>query len=247
MLRGLAWPDGSPLVLEAADPADPPHLAGLQLAEVENVVIDGLVLDYTYADGDPHHLRPFRIDDSRNVTLRHTVVDGDVARGVSPESDGFPWAYGLAIRGSSGVTLEDSEIRGFYRGLTVADSRDLAILRNDVHGLRMDGMDFAQVQRVVIEGNRIHDFLRSIASKDHADMIQFWTNGTDAPTSDVTIRGNLLNSGHGFWTQSIFMRNEEVDRGGPATRCSTATLRSRGTSSSTPTSTASRWARPTAS
>ena len=44
-------------------------------------------------------------------------------------------------------------------------------------------------------------------------MIQFWTNGTDAPSTDIMIRGNLLASGRGTWTQSIFMRNEEVDTG----------------------------------
>jgi hypothetical protein len=44
-------------------------------------------------------------------------------------------------------------------------------------------------------------------------MIQFWTNGTDAPSTGIVIRGNLLASGRGAWTQSIFMRNEEVDKG----------------------------------
>jgi len=74
-------------------------------------------------------------------------------------------------------------------------------------------MDFAQVSRVLIEGNHVHDFDRSLTSGDHADMIQFWTNGTEAPSIDVTIRGNLLASGAGAFTQSIFMRNDQVDRG----------------------------------
>jgi hypothetical protein len=43
-------------------------------------------------------------------------------------------------------------------------------------------------------------------------MIQFWTNGTKEATVGVLIRNNRLDRGAGDWTQSIFMRNEEVDR-----------------------------------
>ena len=44
-------------------------------------------------------------------------------------------------------------------------------------------------------------------------MIQFWTSGTTSPSTNITIRGNILNSGAGDWTRSIFMRNEMVDLG----------------------------------
>ncbi|WP_208734635.1 right-handed parallel beta-helix repeat-containing protein, partial [Corallococcus praedator] len=66
---------------------------------------------------------------------------------------------------------------------------------------------------VVIEGNRLHDFRASPTSADHPDMIQFWTNGTRTPTRDVIIRDNVLDIGNGTATQSIFMRNDQVDRG----------------------------------
>ena len=45
-------------------------------------------------------------------------------------------------------------------------------------------------------------------------MIQFWTSGTTSPSTNIVIRGNILDSGDGGWTQSIFMRNEMVDTGG---------------------------------
>ena len=69
------------------------------------------------------------------------------------------------------------------------------------------------VAEVLIEGNHIHDFERSRLASDHADMIQFWTNGSSRPSVNIVIRGNVLDSGTGGATQSIFMRNEEVDRG----------------------------------
>jgi len=44
-------------------------------------------------------------------------------------------------------------------------------------------------------------------------MIQFWTLGSTRPSTDVVIRNNVLDIGAGDWTQSLFMRNEEVDQG----------------------------------
>ena len=95
----------------------------------------------------------------------------------------------------------------------VSDSKGITVQGNDVHDIRMDGMNFAQVESVLIADNHIHDFRRSLDSKDHADMIQFWTNGTTAPSRDIVIRDNVLNSGQSAYTQSIFMRNDLVDRG----------------------------------
>ena len=48
-------------------------------------------------------------------------------------------------------------------------------------------------------------------------MIQFWTNGTTSPSTNITISENFLDSGNGEWTQSIFMRNEAVDSQGAGT------------------------------
>ena len=95
----------------------------------------------------------------------------------------------------------------------VSDSNGITVQSNDVHDIRMDGMNFAQVESVLIADNHIYDFRRSLDSKDHADMIRFWTNGMTAPSRDIVIRDNILNSGQGAYTQSIFMRNDLVDRG----------------------------------
>ena len=212
-LRRVAAPAASPLVLRAADPANPPRIASMDLREVQNLTLDGLVFDYTFDGQDPPHLRPFAIVSGTGITIRNAIFDGDVARGRGPSDDGFGTAYGFSIMNSSDVVLQDSEIRGFYRGLVVSDSKGITVQGNDVHDIRMDGMNFAQVESVLIADNHIHDFRRSLDSKDHADMIQFWTNRTTTPSRDIVIRDNVLNSGQGAYTQSIFMRNDLVDRG----------------------------------
>lgn len=213
VLKDRSWPDGRPLVLQAADPSDPPRFTAGLISNVEGVVLDGIVVDHSFESGDEYYLPVFRVEKSRNITIQDSLFDGDDAWEVSPVDDGFPTSYGLNIRWSSDVTIRGNEVRNFLRGVVVSESRNLAVLGNDIHSIRSDGMNFAQVEDVLIEGNHIHDFRRSLASDDHADMIQFWTTQTETPTRDVVIRGNLLNSGKGWHTQSIFMRNERVDLG----------------------------------
>ena len=206
-------PADRPLILTAADPASPPSFSGLQIYRADNIVLENVVLDYRYHPEDPPHLRPFQIVESTNITLRDILIDGDTAHGVDPAIDGYPTAYGLGIRDSEAVHLEASEIRGFTRGIVTERGRQITFVGNDLHGLRSDGMNFAQVEDVLILANHFHDFDRALASADHADMIQFWTRNTVGPTRNVTIRNNLLDSGEGAYTQSIFIRNEEVDTG----------------------------------
>ncbi len=212
-LKDLQGAVGAPITLRSADPADPARFSKLHLRGVSHLVLQGLTFDYRFSPGDKSSFRPFVITSAHNVTLTGNLFDGDAAQGVSASDDGFPTGFGLSLDKSTQIRLDGNEIRNFFRGVVVSDSSDVTVRGNDVHTIRTDGMDFADVDRVLIEGNHIHDFRRVVASADHADMIQFWTRGTSTPSTDITIRGNLLNSGAGMFTQSIFMRNDMVDTG----------------------------------
>lgn len=214
-LRGMAGREDAPITFRSADPGNPAVIARMDLQEVSHVVIEAVIFDYRYAEGDRSNTRPFQVFTTRNLTIRNVVFDGDLAP-PDPElieQGPLPTAFGLAVRASTGITVESSEFRRFYRGAIFTDCTDLNLVGNDIHDMRMDGLNFAQIERAEIAGNHIHDFHRAVASGDHADMIQFWTAGTERPSRDIAIRGNLLNSGEGDFTQSILMRNELVDRG----------------------------------
>jgi parallel beta-helix repeat protein len=202
-----------PIILRSADPGDPARFSTMVLRDVDGITLENLVFDYTFAPDDQHFLRPFQILSSRNVTIRGALFDGDVPRNTTPDRDGFGTAFALGITGSDGITLENSEIRGFLRGVVIGRTRNIIISGNDVHSMRSDGLNFAQVENVAVTDNHIHDFLRSPTSGDHPDMIQFWTNGTTSPSRNIRIADNVLNSGTEPWTQSLFMRNDMVDRG----------------------------------
>lgn len=202
------------VTVRSDDPARPAVFSGLSAKGAGGLVLADLVFEYTFLDGDDaDRQRPFQIHDSHDITLRATVFDGDVAKGVSDTADGYGAGHGLVLRTSRDITIEDSTFRTWHRGLVVGYSDDIVLRGNDFYDMRSDGADFAAVQRVLIEANWFHDFRRPPQSKDHPDMIQFWTNKTKRPNTDITIRGNILNVGAGMPTQSIFMRNEEVDTG----------------------------------
>ena len=212
-LRDRGGAPGTPVTIRAADPAVPPRLARLRLRDASHLVLTDLVLDYRFAAGDTIRDRPFEIRGGSGLRLSRLLVDGDLARGRSAIDDGHPTAFGLALTGVADVTIEETEIRRLHRGLVVDRCRGVTVRNCLLHGLRSDGMNFAAVQRLTIEGNTIRDFARAEGSRDHPDMIQFWTNGTTTPATDIVIRRNRLLAGTGGWTQSIFMRNEEVDTG----------------------------------
>ena len=203
----------APVTIASADPGNPAVFSGLDLRDAENLILDGLVFDYTFRPDHPIYLRPFQIVNSTRITLRNSTFDGDLARGVSDVADGLGWAFGLALQGVSEAVIENNEFFDFFRGLVVGGGSGTVVRGNEMHAIRMDGMNFAHVHDILIEGNYFHDFNRSKNPGDHSDMIQFWTNGGTRPSTGITIRGNVLMAGAGGSTQSIFMRNDMVDRG----------------------------------
>lgn len=203
----------STVSIVSADPSNPAVVTGLDLRGASNISFENITFDYSYEAGQPIWEKPFAISGSDNVNFASCRFDGDLASGLTEADNGFPTAFGLSVRDSSQIDVTDCEVSGFYRGLVFSNVDDLNVIGNDVHGIRMDGMNFSAVQGVLIEDNTIHDFDRSMNSLDHSDMIQFWTNGTTRPSTDIIIRGNTLDIGDGEYTQSIFMRNDLVDRG----------------------------------
>lgn len=201
-----------PSVIRSVDPSNPAVFSRMHIKEVEGLRVENISLKYKWNREDPIWRTPFEVFQSKDVILTGLRIEGDIAREGSDADRGFPWGDGLIIRWSRNVTVENTEIFKFYRGLRVAESDEIEIRQNNIHGLRMDGMTFSAVQDVRIIGNYIHDFDRSLNSGDHADMIQFWTDKTTRPNTGIVIRDNVLNSGKGSYTQSIFMRNEEVDQ-----------------------------------
>lgn len=203
----------SEVSIVSEDPANPAVFTGMFVKGASNLTFDGIVFDYTYASTDELFSRPFQVVSSDNIAIQNSVFDGDAAQGRSALDDGLGFAIGLSVRNIDTVTLDNNTFHNFYRGMVVQEVQNALVTGNELYGLRMDGMNFGDVQGVQITDNYIHDFQGSTNPADHRDMIQFWTNGTKQASSDIVIANNRLDIGDGDYTQSIFMRNDQVDRG----------------------------------
>jgi PKD domain/Right handed beta helix region len=203
----------SPVIVTSQNAKDKAVIAKLELVDTSQLTFDGLLFDYTYSAGDIVTYQPFSVVRSSGITFANSVFDGDVAIGTGTPSDGFGTGKGLNISYSKSIRLENNIFFNWHRAAIFHYIEDLIIKSNEVTNVRSDGFDFAAITTALIEGNHMHDFRIAANTGDHWDMIQFWTNKTNIPSTNITIRNNFLDSGTGAGTQSIFMRNEEVDHG----------------------------------
>ena len=202
------------VTIKSADAKNKATFSSLYLRGAKNLVLDSLKFDYVSASAAPEWVRPFQIvGNSQNISIVNSVFDGDLARGVSDVANGLGTGIGLGVSGATNITVENNKFFNWHRAGVFGGVGNLSVNNNEVYHIRSDGFNFAQVNFVSIEGNYLHDFITSPASGDHMDMIQFWTTGTTSPSTNIVIRDNILDSGGGNLTQSIFMRNELVDQG----------------------------------
>ena len=202
------------VTIAPADPASPPAFLTASVRNCADLSFAGLLFDYRYRTTDKDWVKPFIFAGCSGLTFQGCVFDGDIATG-RPEAyaNGFAFGYGPDIADCAGTTIEGCELARWFNSLVMRRCTDTVIRGNRIHSGRMDALKLTGMTRVLIEGNDIRDFFTSLDSPDHCDMIQFFTNGTDAPSVGIIIRGNTLDIGRGLYTQSIFMRNEEVDTG----------------------------------
>lgn len=203
----------SAVTIKSADAGSPATFSSVSLNGATGITFDTINFDYKFKAGDGLDVTPFSVNGSSNIVFKNSVFDGDIGSGLDSVSNGYAVGRGLLISGSNNVTVENNEIKTFLRGIIADSSSNINILNNDIHSIRSDGVDIAQVQKILLEGNNIHDFRGAPGSADHPDFIQMWTTNATRPTTDVTIRNNTLNIGQGSWTESIFIRNELVDQG----------------------------------
>ncbi|WP_226689832.1 right-handed parallel beta-helix repeat-containing protein [Ruegeria arenilitoris] len=203
----------SSVTIKSADANAPATISSMNLNGASNIAFEEINFDYTFG-GEAKSYKPFQIHNSSNITIDNSTFSGDLASGVSATDDGYGWGMGLLVRTSSDVTISNSEFFDWLKGMNIGSSSNVTVSGNDIHSIRSDGMYLDGNQGVVVEGNYIHDFERSLNSGDHGDFIQF--SKLLGPSSNITIRDNVIDMGSGDWAQSIFMGSGHSDPGDPA-------------------------------
>ncbi len=204
------------ITIASADPGDPAVFNGLSVWNASNLALEGLKFNFRTDASTSAGAMPFRVDGSDNIAIRDSTFTGDSYKGSEADLVGYGAGFGLRVLRSENIILEGSEFSEFRVGTNFSQSQNLTIRNNIYSELSGDALKFAAVAGVLIEGNEIGNFRSNREDNYHQDMIQFFTSGTDVPSSDIVIRGNTLHSGGGEYTQSIFMANEMVssDRAG---------------------------------
>ena len=211
-------PDGPGITIRSADPDAQAQFSNLTMRGMENVTFADLTFDYTAKKGDKISKSLGFVANSENISFSGVTFLGDPAISDNPADAGFPSGFGLRVRDSAGITIEDSEFAGLMKGVHLLDSQDIVLRGTEIHDFRSDGLNLVNVQNVLIEDNHIHSPQRSFLADDHADMVQMRSTATDPSevSRDVTFRGNLLEIGEGDFAQGLFISNQPANKRGQA-------------------------------
>ena len=178
---------GSEVTIKSADPSDPATFSSAAFTNVTNLTIDGVRFDYDASSGDDVDLANVIVRDCNGITIKNSTFDGDFAKGVSSAANGYATGTGLYVVDSKNLSIQSNEFVNWKTGAQFERVENVAVLWNEIHGMRSDGLDFGDADNVVIEGNYIHDFVAATKTSDHPDMIQFWTTHSSTPSTNITI------------------------------------------------------------
>lgn len=190
----------SNVTITSLDPANPARLSWLKVTDTSNITFKTLEVGRSLGSAETIDSSLSKVNGGTNITFDtvhfHGSLDGD------PTNDGT----GITFGGVNGIKLINSEFEQLGRGAVFGSSTNITVANNRFHDIRSDGMDFAAVTNVLIDGNSFTNFNR--VSADHPDAIQFWTTGTSRASTDIVIRNNVVLEGSGSGMQGIFMRDE---------------------------------------
>ncbi|WP_138935606.1 right-handed parallel beta-helix repeat-containing protein [Roseovarius arcticus] len=187
----------SPMTIRSANAKASACYTELRLNGGENIVLDGLVFDYAYTEGDRNSANRFSIVQSRAITITNSIFDGGDNRGAGS-------GRGLRIKDSSAIEIGNSVFRKWCKALTGGNSSNLTLSGNEFTDIRSDGIALGGAQRLRIEGNRLHNFRGVEGGKDRRDMVQIMRASNQRGTN-IVIRDNIFDMGAGDYAQTIWM------------------------------------------
>ncbi|TPE48420.1 right-handed parallel beta-helix repeat-containing protein [Amaricoccus solimangrovi] len=147
----------------------------------------------------PANFSAISLSSVSNLTFDHVNLTGKVV-------SGYGTGTGFKVSSSSNVTLQNSDLSDFYKGVQVWNASSFKVLGNDIDNIGYDGIVIGHSQGVTIQGNEVHMHSHG---DSHRDVIQFYNQGAKAPSSNVTIKGNVLTSDDGV-THGIFFGNADT-------------------------------------
>ena len=200
--------------IRSADSADPVELHWISINDASNISVSDFTVNSDGVQRPVWH-QDLMVNGGKNISISDidfsSVADGryDPYNGENPTL-GERFAF---IRNSEDITFEDNHVSNYYHGLTVFETVGMEISGNEFTQMQGDGIRMAGVQDMLIEDNYLHNFFGITNTINHDDFIQLWSINTVLTSKDITITGNVLDSGDGETVQAIFLGNDRFRAG----------------------------------
>ncbi len=195
------------LNIACADPAHPATVRSLVIKEVAGLHMSCVSVAFTPDEKTVSFSSAVSIEKSSDISLTGMkIVGGPAVSGVpeeAPATDktgnviGRPTGRGMTISYSHDVTLSDSEVAFFHRGLVLVTVEKVTVRHNDFHDRRTTAISGANLTDVVIDRNMIRASLpwrfAQTPVGDHADCLAFWSDAKQTtPNARVSITNNRM-------------------------------------------------------
>jgi hypothetical protein len=206
----------NPVHITSADPETPSRVARIRLRRVDNLRLSRLHVD---SSGLPREGFQPDIDIGRSARIEITgsIFTSNGSPVFHPDDPATILGARLSvIRGSEHITVTDNHIAGYEHGLMFMESRHIRVAGNDITAIQGDGIRLAGVEDVLVENNYLYDFSATPNEFTHSDFIQMWSRNAEIVSRDVTITGNVFDSGNGVSAQGIWIGNTQFNRGNTA-------------------------------
>lgn len=118
---------------------------------------------------------------------------------------GWPTGRGVSFERCSEVSLADSRIEGFHKGIAFSRSSDIDVLRNSIRRVRTS-MIVGSITRARFRHNVLSDSRpwKRGGKGDHADCMHFWTKPDWAAPEGIVVEENLMDQGEGEPLISVY-------------------------------------------
>lgn len=180
------------VTIASADSNNPAKINSLKLADVSNVEFRDLVFDYVNGKSST---KPFFAERSNKITFDNIDFDGHIR-------NGYGSALGLRVKDSSEITVSDSDFHDFQNAISFSNVDDVRLTGNLVRNMSNDGFTFGGISGILIEDNTFRNFKSPDPAAQHKDNIQFRALPNEAPSENIIIRGNHIDSAevrHGIY------------------------------------------------
>lgn len=184
------------VTITSADPNHPAVFTDLMVKNSSGLTFQNL--DFVAQAGAANN--SFQVSGSSRIAFNHIEMEGPANLGSGQEQSAF------MIRGSTGVSVSNSEFHNLWHGLSMLDNDGVTVTGNYFHDIRTDGVRGGGNSNLTVSGNMFTDFYP--APGDHPDAVQIWTTNTTKSASNITVTDNVILRGDGKPMQGIFIQDE---------------------------------------